>query len=549
MALVRRLGACRALENLLRKMYFGQIFLSNAVNMSNYSPHLIGKSDSKCLSLATITKARQTPRYKSRMSFYTPDAVYQLDQAAVKQDGIPEIELMRRAGESVWQAITIRWPAVSKITVFAGGGNNGGDAFVVALCAGACGVDVQLLVQGDLSRQSETSKHFTDQWLEAGGELIAWQGQELSGELLVDGLLGTGLKRELDADWQALIQHINSAAIPRIAIDIPSGIDALNGNPQPIAVEADLTVTFIGLKTGQILARGPDYCGELVFEDLGVSAATRATVAASLEPIESCQLPALRKRDSHKNNFGHVLVIGGNQGMSGAVCLAAKAALRSGAGLVTALVHPQCLSALSIVPEVMVLDWDALESMLPRASIILLGPGLGTDAQVTRLLEILQDVQQPMVIDADALDADFLNSLKTRQRVITPHPGEAARLLDSTAAGIEQDRMASCEQLVETFGGSCVLKGSASLVASAGVMEVNTRGNAGMATAGMGDVLGGIIAAFMGQGLDAHQAARSAVFVHSLCAEQFAHDRDQIGLIASDIIELVPRVIKQLRDV
>ncbi len=483
------------------------------------------------------------------MLLYTPDAVYQLDQAAQEQDGISEVELMRRAGESVWREISCRWPQVSKITVFAGAGNNGGDAFVVALCARAHAVEVQMLVQGDLSKQSETSQHFRNQWHQAGGETNPWQQQPLTGELMVDGLLGIGLKRKLDQDWQTLIHSINSHPVPCISIDIPSGLNGLSGNPQPLAVNAELTVTFIGIKTGHKLAQGPDYCGELVFEDLGVSAAARQSVPASLAVIEGCRLPAQRRKDSHKNHFGHLLVIGGNRGLSGAVTLAAKAALRSGAGMVTALVHPQCQSHLATVPEVMVLAWEALESVISKASIILVGPGLGTDSEATRLLQRLQKASQPMVIDADALQADFLNSLNSSQLVITPHPGEAGRLLGCSTADIQQDRIASCRQLADAFGASCVLKGSGSLVASQQTMEINIRGNAGMASAGMGDVLAGIIAALMGQGLDAYEAARTAVYLHAICAEHFASEQDQIGLIASDIIETIPRVVRQLRNV
>ncbi len=342
------------------------------------------------------------------MLLYSPETVYQLDKAAVVSDGFAEIELMQRAGRSVWRALQARWPQVEKITVFAGCGNNGGDAFVVALCARAQGVAVQLLVQGDLSRQSETSRHFAALWQQDGGTFEDWQGQELSGDVIVDGLLGIGLQRELNAPWQDLINTINRQASPRVAIDIPSGLNGLTGNPQPVAVTAQLTVTFIGAKTGQYLADGPDYCGELIFEDLGVSARARAEVAAQLEIVDSCQLPAPRKKNSHKNHYGNLLIIGGDQGMSGAVTLAARAALRSGAGLVTALVHPECRANLAAFPEIMVQGWDALAAKLPQASVVIVGPGLGDSAEAGRLLQRLQQVSVPMVVDASALQADFL---------------------------------------------------------------------------------------------------------------------------------------------
>lgn len=483
------------------------------------------------------------------MYLYKPESVYRLDQAAIADDGIAEIELMQRAGRSVWEALSQRWPDIERITVFAGPGNNGGDAFVVALCAREQGVDVQLLTRGDLARQSAASRHFRDLWQQRGGMLETWQGQQLSGQIVVDGLLGIGLQRELDADWQQLIAAINAHPAPRVAVDIPSGLSGLTGRPQPVAVEAQLTVTFIGRKTGQFLADGPDYCGDLVFEDLGVSARSRAAAPAELETVDTCQLPPTRKRNSHKNDYGHVLIIGGDRGMSGAVSLAARAALRSGAGLVTALVHPDCRHNLASTPEIMVSAWDALAEKLPLASIVVVGPGLGASEAVAPCLQALRAATQPIVVDASALVADFLQTLEARPLVITPHPGEAAALLQTTSGAVQADRIAACRSLVEKFDATCVLKGSGSLIGTQGEsMAVNIRGNPGMASAGMGDVLSGMIAAFMGQGLGAFEAARTAVLIHALGAEDFSREQDQSGLIATDVIERIPAIVRRLRD-
>jgi NAD(P)H-hydrate epimerase len=487
--------------------------------------------------------------YKFSMLLYLPEMVYQLDKAAVEQDGLAEIELMRRAGQSVWRALVTRWPEVSTITVFAGAGNNGGDAFVVALSALQQGVRVQLLIQGDLSRQSDTSRHFRKLWQQAGGEYEDWQGQALDGDVIVDGLLGIGLQRELNEHWQGLIAAINACDVPRVAIDIPSGLNGLTGNPQPVAVVAQLTVTFIGAKTGQFLADGPDYCGELLFEDLGAGTDRRQAIPAALRVIDNCELPPLRRRNSHKNHYGNLLIIGGDEGMSGAVALAALAALRSGAGLVTALVHPQCRANLASFPEIMVLGWDALESRLSQASVVVVGPGLGDSAAAEKCLQSLRKLDLPMVVDAGALKAEFLHSLKTEQLVITPHPGEAATLLACSPAEIQADRLDACNRLVETFASTCVLKGSGSLIGIQGAIPtLNATGNPGMASAGMGDVLSGIIAAMLGQGLAPFEAAKSAVFIHGLCAEYACTEQDQTGLIASDVIRQIPAVIKSLRD-
>ncbi len=483
------------------------------------------------------------------MQLYVPESVYRLDQAAVAVDGLSEIELMQRAGRRVWQALCARWPGIGRISVFAGSGNNGGDAFVVACCALEAGVEVQLLVYGDLSHQSNTARHFADRWRQAGGVEQAWQGQVIDGQVIVDGLLGIGLQRALDDDWQQLIAAINAAPAPRVAIDIPSGLSGLTGTPQPVAVEAQLTVTFIGAKTGQWLADGPDFCGELLFDDLGVSTAARRGIDARLEIIEGCRLPPPRRRNTHKNHYGHLLIVGGDRGMSGAVALAARAALRSGAGLVTAVVHPECRHDLAAFPEIMVQGWEALESALPPASVVVVGPGLGNSDEAKRCLRQLESTRLPIVVDASALKANFVRALASGQKIITPHPGEAASLLASTSAEIQGDRLAASDALVAAFGATCVLKGSGTLIAEAGrTTAINIRGNPGMASAGMGDVLSGIVGALLGQGLAPFDAARSGVFLHALCAERFAADADPAGLVAGDIIDLIPRVMRTLRE-
>ena len=485
------------------------------------------------------------------MLLYNSKAIYAMDRAAVTIDGFTEIDLMHRAGEVVWHEIIRRWPGVSKITIFAGQGNNGGDAFVVACLAKAQAVGVQLIYEGDLSHQSATSAHYHESWIQAGGEIEPWNGQQIQGELIVDGLLGIGLTRDLDAEWQGLIEQINLCQLPRVAIDIPSGLNANNGTAQPQAVWADLTVTFIGAKIGQYLADGPDYCGELVFDALGTSStvASSQIPAATVIDQSNIKLPAKRKRNSHKNAFGHILVIGGDRGMVGAALLSAKAALRSGAGLVTVLVHADCTQSLSATPELMVLSWDSIDEKLEQASVVLVGPGLGQSQKARHCLKKIKDCKKPMVVDASALDADFLHALASNQVVITPHPGEAAGLLSTGSLDIQSDRLRASQQLVDSFGVVSVLKGSGSIVQQPdSVAAINIAGNPGMASAGMGDVLAGMIAALVGQGLSTFDAAKTAVLVHALGAEDYARDNDETGLIASDIVQRVPGIIRKLRE-
>jgi len=484
------------------------------------------------------------------MFLYSPESVYRMDKAAVDSDSLSEIELMGRAGACVWSSIVERWPELSRITIFAGSGNNGGDAFVVAIQARQQGIAVQFIVKGDLSRQSPTSRHYHDLWLASGGDIEAWKQQTIEGELIVDGLLGIGLKSTLDQDWQVLIQAINQVDVPKVAIDIPSGLNAQTGLSQPCAINAELTVTFIGIKIGHYLADGMDYCGEILFNDLGISSSTAFSQAPALEVIDESNLflPEKRKHNSHKNRYGHVLVIGGDRGMAGAASLAAQAALRSGAGMVTVLVHPDCVHSLSSTPELMVQSWYEIDEKLAQASIVVVGPGLGQSDAANDCLKRLSCVTQPMVADASALTVDFLKSLSDRQLVITPHPGEAAKLLATTASDVQSDRFAASNELSDRFSCTSVLKGSGSIIREPGQTPfINIAGNPGMASAGMGDVLAGMIGAFIGQQLSAFEAAKTSVYLHARCAELYAENQDESGLIASDIIRLIPEVVMQLR--
>jgi hydroxyethylthiazole kinase-like uncharacterized protein yjeF len=491
--------------------------------------------------------------YKTTMFLYQTPALYTLDKMAVELDCLPEIELMQRAGTRVWQVIKARWGSQLKtITVFVGSGNNGGDGFVVALQASAAGLSVQLIGHGDLAGQSITSAHFRQQWLASGGSIETWQHQAIKGQVIVDGLLGIGLSRALDEAYINLINTINQTTAHTVAIDIPSGLNADTGMAQPVAVLADVTITFFAHKTGQYLGDGPDICGDIIVDELGVSAGTLSKALPALVVIDekNIRLPARRLRNSHKGLFGHVLVIGGDKGMSGAALLAAQTALRAGAGVVSVLVHPDCVHTLSTTPELMAKSWHEIDSCIDSATVIVVGPGLGQGEEATKCLKQLSGLRTnfPMVVDASALTAEFLDSLSSSQIVITPHPGEAARLLAISTKGLQSDRLTASQQLVDRFGVVCVLKGSGSLIQQSGSMPaINVRGHPGMATAGMGDVLAGLIAGLIAQGMPLFDATKAGVLIHALCAEHYLHDNDEISLIATDIIDRLPRVIKQLR--
>lgn len=488
---------------------------------------------------------------QNQINLYQAKQVYQLDQLAMQQDGQSSRQLMGKAAMAVWRSVECRWPSIKHVVIFAGCGNNGGDAFALAGLLKKSGVTVDLIVLGELLQQSNESRSFRESWEQGGGLTQQWTGSIPDCDLIIDGLLGIGLSRDLDENWSSMIKNINNKNALRVCIDIPSGLNADTGMAMPVAIQADLTVTFIARKIGCYLADGADYCGEIEFDDLGLSRASaeKEPVCAQLLEPHNIELPAQRKNNSYKNQFGHVVVIGGGQGMSGAARLAGISALRCGAGLVSLCVHPDnVISASSQHAELMVSDWNALDETVNRASVVVIGPGLGESPQSKEILNKLSAIDKPVVIDADALQPEFIDSLTTQNCVITPHPGEASRLLKCTPRQIQQNRMASLQKLTKKWNVVTVLKGAGSLVGKQHeVLKLCQHGHAGMATAGMGDVLSGMIAAFMAQGLTPLNAAQTGVLVHALAAEYYANKRDASSLIASDVIDRISLVVRDIR--
>ncbi len=485
------------------------------------------------------------------MQLYSRQQVYRLDQLAIQEDTQPSRQLMHKAATAAWRTIQARFPECQNLLVLAGAGNNGGDGFAVAVMALQAGYQVSLVSMGDLDRQSEESRFYRDQFETMGGTIEPWVGILPEAGLVVDGLLGIGLNKTLDEDWQQLITAINQHPAPTLSIDIPSGLNADTGNPMPCAVEALLTVSFIGRKLGCFIADGPDYCGEILFADLGLSNQARDQVPPGCQTLQTdnIELPSPRKSNSHKNDYGHVLVIGGDRGMAGAVQLAGSAALRCGAGLVSLCVHPDNYAiAAARQAELMVSIWSDIEAQLARASVVVIGPGLGQSTAASQLLQRVSESQLPLVVDADALLPAFVGSLQSSQVVLTPHPGEAARLLDSTSNQVQQDRLQALQQLCSHWPHVSVLKGSGTLI---GLLDqlpwLCTNGHPGMASAGMGDVLSGMIGGYLAQGLSPWQAARSAVLLHALAAEAFSREQDANSLIASDVIAAIAGVVRQVQ--
>jgi NAD(P)H-hydrate epimerase len=478
-------------------------------------------------------------------ALYTAEQVRELDRRAIEDLGIPGYELMTRAGHATLNGLRALWPAARSIAVLCGPGNNGGDGYVVARVARAQGLRTRVVALADPGRLTGDARHAHGDLLAAGGRIEPWSPDVLEADVIVDAIFGTGLARELSGEAATVIAAANGCGRPIVAVDIPSGLHADSGAVLGIATRAALTVTFIGRKLGCYLGAGPDHVGRLLFDDLALPAQAYATQhpAARLlgEPDVAAALPR-RRRGAHKGEHGHVLVIGGGPGMPGAARLAGEAALRAGAGLVTVATHPDSTAVAAARPELMCIATGGpadLATALERATVLAVGPGLGRSEWARALLAAALEAGRPAVVDADALNLIAESPGCSDRWVLTPHPGEAARLLGVSTEEVQADRLAALRALQGRYGGTVVLKGAGSLVLSPGELpRLCDRGNPGMATAGMGDVLTGVIAGIAAQCGDLAAAARAGVFVHAQAGDLAAR-RGERGLLAGDVLEQV----------
>lgn len=477
---------------------------------------------------------------------YLAKQIRAIDQLAIEQQGIAGIELMRRAGRAVFDVCQRLYPAASMV-VFCGAGNNAGDGYVVAKLALQLGLNVTVihLAQPDSLRGDAFIA--SQDYLKIGGQLTPFKpALELTEVVIIDALLGIGLKREVSGDYAAAIALINGSGCPVIAVDLPSGLNADTGKVLECAVKATATVCLVGLKQGMVTGMAAEYCGEITVATLAIPERVLQQVAYSATLMHGFHLPK-RARHSHKGNYGHVLLVGGDVGYSGAIRLAAEASLRIGAGLVSIATRPQHAAFINAGrPELMCHGVEtelALEPLLNRASVIVIGPGLGQTQWAKNLFKRLMQSDQPLVIDADALNLLAAQPLVNRNWVLTPHPGEAARLLKVTTASIENNRFAAVSALSKAYGGVAVLKGAGTLIDNGVETVVATSGNPGMATGGMGDVLTGMIAGLVAQGLGLAKAAAAAVYLHGKAADLSAQQKGEIGLLASDLMPYIRKLI------
>lgn len=476
------------------------------------------------------------------------------DRYAIEVLGIRGYQLMSRAGEAALGALRAQWPLARRVLVLCGPGNNGGDGYVLARYARAAGLAVTLAAPAGPPVGPDARLAF-DEWTDAGGTLEPWSEALLGrADLVVDALLGTGLARAVEGTLARVIEALNAAGRPVMALDTPSGLDTETGQPLGIAVRATLTIAFVGLKPGFFLGRGPEYVGRLACDDLDVPPAAFGGAEGVLRRITEAELKRAlprRARTAHKGDNGRVLVIGGGPGMAGAARLAGEAALRAGAGLVTLATAPAHAAVLAAArPELIAIGIeaaDALAPLLEAADVVAIGPGLGRSAWSQALLDAAFASAKPLIVDADAL-----NLLAERPRTrstwcLTPHPGEAARLLGSTTAAVEADRLGSARALADRYQAVAVLKGAGTLIASGRLAPyLCERGNPGMAVAGMGDVLTGVIAAIAAQQPDPaaslNLAAAVGVLVHASAADLIARQGER-GLLASDLLAQLPACV------
>ena len=478
-------------------------------------------------------------------NLYTAVQVRELERRAVEDARIPEAALMQRAGETAWQQLKLQWPGAEHVLVLCGAGNNAGDGYVLAHRALQEKRRVTVLTLGDRTHLPQAAAGARGAFLKAGGGERGFEGRLPAADVIVDALFGIGLDRPLGGEWLKLVREVNACQMPVLSLDIPSGLNADTGAQMGLAVRADLTVSFIALKAGLFTGSGPDCTGLLRFDNLDLPPNLYGSLAPRARRLRSAAMreTALprRRRDANKGDYGRLLIVGGDHGMGGAARLAAEAALRTGAGLVTVATRGAHVGGfLSGLPEALVHGVESAEELRPlldRASVVAVGPGLGRGDWGRMLLSQVMAVDLPLVVDADALNLLAEAPHKHGRWILTPHPGEAARLLGTDIATVQRDRYACVERIAERFDAVTVLKGAGSLVAAhAEATAVCTAGNPGMASAGMGDVLTGVIAALVAQHLSLPEAARQGVYLHAAAGDLAARQGER-GLMAGDLMD------------
>lgn len=485
------------------------------------------------------------------ISIRSVQQVRALDRYAIERLGIPAYVLMTRAGEAALACLRSCWPAAQRCLILCGFGNNAGDGYVLARLALEAKLEAIVVALADPAKLTEDARHTWQDFIAAGGATVAWRTSLLAdAEVVVDAIFGTGLSRPLETELQRLVREVNASEKPVLSLDVPSGLNADTGHVLGAAIAAERTLSFVGLKQGFYLGDGPNHTGIVMFDDLDIPPAAAAQIGCVAQRMTmDCVKRALprRRRTAHKGQQGRVLVIGGGIGMAGAARLAGEACLRVGAGLVTVAAHPDNVAAIvASRPELMcrgVSSGAELQSLLDAADLVAIGPGLGRSDWANAMLAATLQTALPLVIDADALNILAEQPVARGHWVMTPHPGEAARLLGCTTAEIQTDRMNAARRIVAEYGGTVVLKGAGTLVLGSDELPfICDRGNPGMAIPGMGDVLTGTIAGIAAQCGELWPAAAAGVYAHATAGDMAARHGER-GLLASDLFDHLPACV------
>jgi len=494
---------------------------------------------------------------------YSADAVQEIDRYVIDQQGVDGFDLMQAAAASAFRRLVRCWPETGRILVLCGAGNNGGDGYLVAANAVRHGLDVDCIAVAPTEKLSGDARKAWQKSVQDGVkvmELADLDSDEVNqyverAGLIVDAMLGTGVTGAPRESFAKIIRRCNEAPAAVLAIDLPSGLNATTGTVAGDAIRADATVTFIGLKAGLFTGQGPEFGGDILFESLDTddwaSESGQRPRARRVDWRSACSTIPRRSKVAHKGRFGHVLVVAGDRGFGGAGMLAAEAAARTGAGLVTLATRPEYVApALARCPSVMVqglIHGSELPPLISAADVIVCGPGIGRGAWGQQMLQQVVASGKPRVLDADALN---LMASRVAQpadnHILTPHPGEAARLLECDVAEIEADRVVAAGRICRLFGGVALLKGAGTVIADEGTLpDIVSGSNPGMATGGMGDVLSGILGSLYAQLGDARLAASAGAALHLAAADRASESRGYMALLPMDVIDALSQVLAE----
>lgn len=493
------------------------------------------------------------------MSMFIPSELYTaaqsraVDQSAIEAHGLPGTLLMARAARAAFELLLTVQPNLTQLQVLCGSGNNGGDGLLVAILACARGIDTRVLLVDGEPRSTDAMKALA-QARQCGVSIESFSPGAIAAKgVVVDGMLGTGIQGVVREAYRLAIVELNALDLPVFALDLPSGIDCDAATVAGVAVRARWTISFITAKRGLFTGAGAEHAGERFADDLDVPADAYAAAGVACKVLQlDCELRALPRRSvtSHKGSFGRCLLVGGDRGMGGAIVLAAEAALRTGAGLVQVATRAENVAPLlARVPECLARGVDHRNALLPllaEADAIVLGPGLGQEAWGEQMLHACFAAGKPLLLDADALNliAASKSTALPSQTVITPHPGEAGRLLKCPGSDVQGNRFVAAQRLAEAYAATVVLKGNGSLVQTPSELCVCLAGNPGMASGGMGDVLSGVIGALLAQGMAPPAAARLGTLLHSHAGDVAAREIGQAALLASDLIVPLARLLR-----